>query len=130
MKKLYERAVVEAFLRWKGLPLSALEDSERERPDALIRVDERPVGVEVTTLTEAILDSGSRLRSGPSKQYGSLRPQGSRLSHLILGPSLFAFSSGPIGSRQTGARRRFSLQNLPQSSKLPVTRSVPIQRHL
>lgn len=63
MKKLYERAVVEAFLRWKGLPLSALEDSERERPDALIRVDERPVGVEVTTLTEA----NPRQRIAPQK---------------------------------------------------------------
>lgn len=63
MKKLYERAVVEAFLRWKGLPPSALEDSERERPDALIRVDERSVGVEVTTLTEA----NPRQRIAPQK---------------------------------------------------------------
>ena len=53
MKKVYEGAVVEAFLKWKGLPPTALEDSDRERPDALIKVGERSVGVEVTTLTEA-----------------------------------------------------------------------------
>jgi len=52
-KKLHERAIIEAFLASGLVPLSTLEEWERERPDALVRVDGRLVGVEVTTLTEA-----------------------------------------------------------------------------
>ncbi len=53
-KKLDERAVIEAFLGSGLVPFPTLVEWERERPDALIRVDGRIVGVEVTTLTEAV----------------------------------------------------------------------------
>jgi hypothetical protein len=53
-KKLHERAIIEAFLASELVPFCSLEEWERERPDALVRVEGRLVGVEVTTLTEAI----------------------------------------------------------------------------
>jgi hypothetical protein len=52
-KKRREQATVEAFLRNQGLPPSCLIDGDRERPDALINIDGRIVGVEVTTVVEA-----------------------------------------------------------------------------
>lgn len=52
-KKLRERAIVEAFLRSNRVPRASLEEWDRERPDATIRVDGRLIGVEVTTVTEA-----------------------------------------------------------------------------
>lgn len=53
-KKLGERAIVEAFIGSRLVPSATLVEWERERPDALIRVDQRIVGVEVTALTEAV----------------------------------------------------------------------------
>ncbi len=52
-KKLRERAIVEAFLRSNLVPGASLEEWDGEWPDAMIRVGERLIGVEVTTLTEA-----------------------------------------------------------------------------
>lgn len=53
MDKRRERATVEAFLASQGYPVSCLIEWDRERPDAIIRVGNESVGVEVTTLTEA-----------------------------------------------------------------------------
>ena len=52
-KKEGERYVVQAFLESLGLPQSSLLEWERERPDALIKVSDRIVGVELTALSEA-----------------------------------------------------------------------------
>jgi hypothetical protein len=51
-KKLRERAIVEAFLESKLVPGASLEEWDRERPDAIIRVDGRLIAIEITTLTE------------------------------------------------------------------------------
>ena len=51
-KKLRERAVVEAFLRSKGHPISALLEWDRERPDAIVRIDDSMVGIDVTQVVE------------------------------------------------------------------------------
>jgi hypothetical protein len=53
MNKHEERAIVKAFLRCQDYPASALMESDRERPDALIDIAGQIVGVEVTTLVEA-----------------------------------------------------------------------------
>lgn len=52
-KKRHELAIVEAFLGSKLVPGATLEEWNRERPDAIIGVGGRFVGVEVTTLSEA-----------------------------------------------------------------------------
>ena len=52
-KKLAERAMVEAFLASDVSAPATLEEWNRERPDALIEVGQRLVGVEVTILRES-----------------------------------------------------------------------------
>ncbi len=53
MDKQRERATVEAFLLSQCYPISALEEWDRERPDALVRLDGMIVGIEVTKVVEA-----------------------------------------------------------------------------
>jgi hypothetical protein len=53
MDKQRERATVEAFLLSQGYPISLLEEWDRERPDALVRLDGMIVGIEVTKVVEA-----------------------------------------------------------------------------
>ena len=52
-RKQKERAIVEAFLASVIVPDAELLDIDRERPDALIRVGGRIVGLELTAVTEA-----------------------------------------------------------------------------
>ncbi len=52
-RKRKERAIVEAFLASVIVPDAELLDVDRERPDALIRVEGRIVGLELTAVTEA-----------------------------------------------------------------------------
>jgi hypothetical protein len=54
MDKHRERATVEAFLISRGYPLSCLHEWDRERPDALLRLGDKLVGVEVTAINEAV----------------------------------------------------------------------------
>ncbi len=53
MDKQRERATVEALLHFQGYPISSLKEWKRERPDALVQIDERMVGIEVTKVVEA-----------------------------------------------------------------------------
>jgi len=53
MNKQRERATIEAFLRSMHYPVSCLVRSDRERPDALVRIGDELIGVEVTTVSEA-----------------------------------------------------------------------------
>lgn len=53
MDKQRERATVEAFLISQGYAVSCLHEWDREHPDALIRLGDKLVGVEVTTIAEA-----------------------------------------------------------------------------
>lgn len=53
MDKERERSIVEGFLLSHGYPVSALREWDRERPDALVEIDGRLIGVEVTELAEA-----------------------------------------------------------------------------
>jgi hypothetical protein len=64
MDKKQERAIIEAFLQFYGYPLSALQEWKRERPDALVQIDGRMIGIEVTTVDEAI-----RRQSAPPQQW-------------------------------------------------------------
>jgi hypothetical protein len=64
MDKQRERATVEAFLRFQGYPLSSLKEWDRERPDALIQIDERIIGIEVTKVVEA-----TQRQSAPPQQW-------------------------------------------------------------
>lgn len=53
-KKLYEKNIIEAFLFARNYPPSALLEWDRERPDALVRINGRVVGVEITKIVEAM----------------------------------------------------------------------------
>jgi hypothetical protein len=64
MDKHRERATVKAFLAWQGYPISCLIEWDRERPDAIIRVADDRIGVEVTALTEV-----TRRQSTPPQQW-------------------------------------------------------------
>ncbi len=53
MDKRRERSTIEAFLFFQGYPISSLIEWDRERPDGLIRLGEKTIGIEVTTVVEA-----------------------------------------------------------------------------
>jgi hypothetical protein len=53
MDKKRECATVKAFLCFYGYPLCSLKEWDRERPDALVQIDGRIIGIEVTTVVEA-----------------------------------------------------------------------------
>lgn len=63
-KKRQERATVESFLRSQGYPATLLIDGDRECPDALVRIDESIVGIEVTKVVEA-----RQRQSAPPQQW-------------------------------------------------------------
>ena len=54
MNKVMERATVEAFLKAQSIPLLAVAEWDRERPDFLAAIDGTMVGIEVTYVSEAI----------------------------------------------------------------------------
>jgi hypothetical protein len=58
--KQRERATVEAFLRFQRYPISSLKEWDRERPDALVQIDGRMVGIEVTKVVEATQRQSAR----------------------------------------------------------------------
>lgn len=64
MDKQRERATVEAFLRFQYYPISSLKEWDRERPDALVQLDERMVGIEVTKVIEA-----TQRQAAPPQQW-------------------------------------------------------------
>jgi hypothetical protein len=64
MDKQRERAIVEAFLHFQGYPPSALYEWDRECPDALVRIDGRMIGIEVTQVVEA-----TQRQSAPPQQW-------------------------------------------------------------
>jgi hypothetical protein len=54
MNKQRERATVEAFLRSMYSTTSSIYEWDRERPDALVQIGGVLVGIEITTVTEAL----------------------------------------------------------------------------
>lgn len=54
MKKLIEKATVEAFLKFGGIADASLLEWDRERPDAVICLGTERVGIEITKLSEAV----------------------------------------------------------------------------
>jgi hypothetical protein len=54
VNKGQERGVVEGFLMARNIPISAVTEWDRERPDFLATIDGTVVGIEVTYLSEAI----------------------------------------------------------------------------
>jgi hypothetical protein len=62
--KQRERVTVEAFLRFQRYPISSLKEWDRERPDALVQIDERRVGIEVTKVVEA-----TQRQAAPPQQW-------------------------------------------------------------
>jgi len=52
MNKQQELTIVDAFVKFSGVPGLTLHEGQRERPDALIASPDGLVGVEVTILSE------------------------------------------------------------------------------